>query len=902
MAARKSNNKAMIAAMCALMGAGMALNPLLADTATVNGIEWTYVVSDGEAEIYNDSYAAIPTGTAGAIAVPAVLGGCPVTRIGNYAFLWCESLTGVTIPNSVKSIGSGAFYGCSSLPSLSIPGSVTEIEDFAFYGCTSMADANGFLVVRGVIHQYFGTATSLTIPSSVTRIGYAAFEGKATLTDVVVPAGVTEVGTYAFFGCSGLKRVVYLGVPKDVGYRPYSGTPGELVSIVPVTGWEDALAEGMWQERFIRTATPSGKATVMFYADENFGTCDSPFRVVNKGAAVGTLPSATSLSHEFLGWFTAPEGGKKVTASTTASGDVTYYAQWRTMEETVNGVTWRYAVADGEAKIWNYENYSAIPVDTSGAITVPSVLGGHPVTSIGDYAFQSCTLITSVKLPNGIKSIGYGAFWGCTSLKSVSGLDNVAKIDNGAFYDCPAMADANGFVIVRGVLYRYVGSATVVKIPAGVTCVSDDAFCDCDAITSVTVPDGMMILGYSAFRGCTSLKSVSMPDGVVSMDSYLFQDCTSLTSITVPSSVSTLGSFVFQNCSSLKTVTYCGSPLSSCWDIYGGTPDDLVSLVPAAGWEDELADGSWQSRTIRVMPGTTGKWTDTSGVEWTYRKVNGKAEIYKADYTSAIPKATVGAITVPSVLGGCPVTRIGDYAFCDCSSITGVTIPASVKSIGYMAFYYCEGLKNVSMSNGMMSLDYYSFYHCSALEGITLPASVSYIGSCALADCLALKSVTYLGACPITADENIYIDSHKDLVSIVPATAPGWKSMIDAGTWQERAIHAAASGSAVTFNAQGGRFSNGAATKTVEATPGKLPMPSKSGQVFDGWFTAASGGDIVTASSAVPAGSATYYAHWTPRLGLAAASEWSGEFTTDSWCGQGTVAHDGKDALRAGII
>ncbi len=126
-----------------------------------------------------------------------------------------------------------------------------------------------------------------------------------------------------------------------------------------------------------------------------------------------------------------------------------------------------------------------------------------------------------MKLPNGIKSIGYGAFWGCTSLKSVSGLDNVAKIDNGAFYDCPAMADANGFVIVRGVLYRYVGSATVVKIPTGVTCVSDDAFCDCDAITSVTVPDGMMILGYSAFRGCTSLKSVSMPDGVVSMDSYL---------------------------------------------------------------------------------------------------------------------------------------------------------------------------------------------------------------------------------------------------------------------------------------------------------------------------------------------------------------------------------------------
>ena len=108
------------------------------------------------------------------------------------------------------------------------------------------------------------------------------------------------------------------------------------------------------------------------------------------------------------------------------------------------------------------------------------------------------------------------------------------------------------------------------------------------------------------------------------------------------------------------------------------------------------------------------------------------------------------------------------------------------------------------------------------------------------------------------------------------------------------------------FDANGGKFSNGAATKTVEAMPGnlwgKLPMPSLSGQVFDGWYTAKSGGDLVTSSSLVPNASATYYAYWTPRLGLAAASEWSGEFTTDSWCGQGTVSHDGRDALRSGII
>ena len=69
-----------------------------------------------------------------------------------------------------------------------------------------------------------------------------------------------------------------------------------------------------------------------------------------------------------------------------------------------------------------------------------------------------------------------------------------------------------------------------------------------------------------------------------------------------------------------------------------------------------------------------------------------------------------------------------------------------------------------------------------------------------------------------------------------------------------------------------------------------------------GWYTAKEGGELVTSSSTVPYYYCTYYAHWTPRLGLAAASEWPYEFTTQNWCGQGAVAHDGKDALRSGIV
>ena len=144
-------------------------------------------------------------------------------------------------------------------------------------------------------------------------------------------------------------------------------------------------------------------------------------------------------------------------------------------------------------------------------------------------------------------------------------------------------------------------------------------------------------------------------------------------------------------------------------------------------------------------------------------------------------------------------------------------------------------------------------------------------------------------------------DAYADKEEIHNLTATAGATVVLYAQWLANGAQAS-----VVFNAQGGKFSNGAATKTVAATPGnlwgKMYMPAKDGQVFVGWYTAKEGGTLVTSSSVVLDYYATYYAHWTPRLGLAAASEWPNAFETDSWCGQGAVSHDGKDALRSGII
>ena len=91
---------------------------------TVDGIEWTFIVSDGKAQVGGGSEEslAIPTTTEGPITIPSTFGGCQVTRIGDYAFYNCSGLTSVTIPSSVRSIGWGAFYGCSGLKKIHVGG------------------------------------------------------------------------------------------------------------------------------------------------------------------------------------------------------------------------------------------------------------------------------------------------------------------------------------------------------------------------------------------------------------------------------------------------------------------------------------------------------------------------------------------------------------------------------------------------------------------------------------------------------------------------------------------------------------------------------------------------------------------------------------------------------------
>ena len=139
-------------------GVVFAAYTLSAATATVDGITWTYTVSNGKASLGGGSSLgpAIPTSTSGAITIPSTLGGYSVTTISSYAFSGCSGLTGVTISDGVTNIESTAFSYCLGLKSVTIPCNVTTMGESGeiLFECKSQIAETG---MKGWVCFYTNT-------------------------------------------------------------------------------------------------------------------------------------------------------------------------------------------------------------------------------------------------------------------------------------------------------------------------------------------------------------------------------------------------------------------------------------------------------------------------------------------------------------------------------------------------------------------------------------------------------------------------------------------------------------------------------------------------------------------------------------------------------------------------
>ena len=331
----------------------------------------------------------------------------------------------------------------------------------------------------------------------------------------------------------------------------------------------------------------------------------------------------------------------------------------------------------------------------------------------------------------------------------------------------------------------------VIKFDGDVTEIGEDAFFNCDSITSVTIPDSVTTIGIGAFCYCDNLTSVTIPDSVKTIGEVAFAECNSLTSVTIPNSVTTIGKDAFGGCDSLEKFSgKFASEDGRCLIIDGA----LNSFAPAGVTEYTIPDSvtkindyvfSEYSNLTKVAIGvnvtTIGKYAfaECSNLteviipnsvksigEYAFSECDSLTNVNIPDSVTTIEDSAfrssqnIKSVTIgnglqtieSSVFCGCSnltsvtigdgVTSIGAQAFCECTSLTSITIPDSVKSIGWSAFAECSSLANVTIPNSVTEIGDWAFYLCSSLTNINIPDSVTTIGEGAFADCSSLAGVT----------------------------------------------------------------------------------------------------------------------------------------------------------------
>ena len=637
-----------------------------------------------------------------------------VTSIGNSAFDSCRNLTSVTIPDSVTSIGKDAFEACNSLSSITLSNNITSIGDAAFYDCSNLKSItipDSVTSIESAVFYNCTSLTSITIPNSVTSIGSYAFSDCSSLTSITIPDSVTSIGTRVFYNCTSLTSITIPDSVTSIGYNVFESCSSLTSITIP------------------KSVTIIGSGV--------FDKCNNLTVYLESGSTLTSNALGVDESKIVSYW-----NEDNLTWKLDANGTL-----------TISGT--------GAMKDYDYDSNPSPVYNNSD---VKKIVIEDGVTSIGNFAFHSCSSLPSITIPDSVTSIGNFAFESCNSLSSITLSNNITSIGDFAFHGCP--------------------------------------------LTSITLPDSVTSIGYAAFHSCSNLKSITIPDSVTSIESAVFYNCTSLKTISL-SCKSSLKKSDFGDQSDLVsashtlkkteakaatcsedgnkeywTCEYCGKYFlsddanpetakaveqSECMipaiqhknattrgaleptetapgysgDRYCPDCDKVVEKGYTYWIEGNLTWKLYEDGTLNISgTGAMKNYNNTDNLSPVHMNSSVKKIVIEEGVTSIGNAAFSGCISLTNITIPDGVTSIGIMVFYNCTSLTSITIPDSVTSIGNSAFNSCTSLTSITIPDSVTRIGKYAFYDCSSLTSITIPDSVTSIGESVFSFCSSLTSIT----------------------------------------------------------------------------------------------------------------------------------------------------------------
>lgn len=589
------------------------------------------------------------------------------------------------------------FYNCSSLTNITIPDSVTSIGYTAFYNCSSLTEITipeSVTSIEGYAFQNCTSLTSITIPDSVVMIEDGAFAYCSGITSLNIPDSVTSIEGSAFKNCSSLTEVVIPESVTSIGRNAFKNCKS-LSSVTfnsftaPVIGNIDA-----------------------FYGIPSTGTLSYP---------CGSDYSSITSIQNFENWEKVcigeePEVIADITTIVKSNVDG-YNAKLFNSQATyfVNSIDKMYV--DG-VEITPSATYTLDAGEHTVIYTIKEEPASDYKFTIYTGAFSGCTSITTAVIGERIDMIDNNSFNGCTSLESIIIPETIKRIGGSVF----AHSGLKEFTFLPDTLY---GSAVL----------------QYSKVEKVTYLNSGV--GANDCKGCKELTSVTFGQSLISIGNYAFQGCTSLTEIT----------FTGTDCPAIGTSAFDGISVDGAlhYDCNGDFFN--IKLLPEfAGWQDDCTIQNADITTVIYVDDvttptqvnaetiTTEWFTSTPFVEYVEKMYINGEEVTPTAYHQF---DTTGYNTISYTLIN--NNEVPLAAFSGITSIVAVEMADSIHYINPNAFELCTNLRSLTIPDSVINISNGAFYSCTSLSSVVFGQNIRYIGWNTFENCSSLNKLLFKG-------------------------------------------------------------------------------------------------------------------------------------------------------------